>query len=177
MLPQKFYCVKINIPGRVVAYYDECVPASFLVRWNWYYRYLAALLQVQFPFQEVAYNRFEVPQPSEDVMYQEEATRLYNKLVASKRTLTRVENALKAANSTENLLFAVAEQSQKYQATEIKLQALQQKHQEIIAELATIPQKPLPKVRLQETVVEQRIKILRYGESPQRITKIRFRMI
>lgn len=101
---------------------------SQYMRWKWYFRYRAAMLQVQHPKQAVEIIEFHWNLSDKEI----EKIAYKNKLVAARATLTKLEDKVAAFVANWNLLFPY-ENEPSYQAALLRIEAQKVKVQELEA--------------------------------------------
>jgi len=92
-----------------VYYYRNDMTFDFIIRWKWYFKYRAALLQVKYPrgFVEFTHGGYDYVLP-EDV----HKKKVYNLLVAAKRKRTEFENKITHARKNWCELFPIEDHPQ-----------------------------------------------------------------
>lgn len=85
-------------------YYRNMMEPEFALRWNWYFKYRAALLQVQNPkmYVELTTGGDWIDDDQGRINYR-------NKVIAKKAKITTYKNRLKEIESTWNELFPIKE--------------------------------------------------------------------
>lgn len=78
-------------------------PFNLFMKWRWYFRYRAALIQVQYPRQAVEIIEFQWQLSEEETA----KISIKNKYVKAKADLTKFQNRLQAAKDKWNLLFPI----------------------------------------------------------------------
>lgn len=87
-------------------HYWNGFPFNVFLRWQWYFRYRTALLQIQHPKKYVELRTFNydyVPAA------EERKKRLKDKITARKRKITQYKNSLAKAEENWNELFPIGE--------------------------------------------------------------------
>ncbi len=87
-------------------YFRNNMTLDFFNRWKWYFKYRAALIQVQNPHSpvEFEYGSYEYILPSDE--YQK---KMVNRLLSAKRNLTKYENKLNFIKENWDELFPIEE--------------------------------------------------------------------
>lgn len=93
-----------------VMYYKKDLPFELFIRWKWFFRYRAALIQVQHPKQFVELEFIKVKfTPDLQVLLK----RAKDKFIGAKATLTKYQNKKKEMEDNWNELFPI-QQHPKY---------------------------------------------------------------
>lgn len=80
------------------------MPFEMANKWNWYFKYIAALLQVKYPkFKVELTPGSEIAEP-DSIIAERHAT---NKIRAKKAKITEIENKIKLARENWNDLFPI----------------------------------------------------------------------
>lgn len=109
----------LPVDGECV-YYQKDFPFQIFSKWQWYFRYRAALIQVANPKRLVELSTFSyeyVP------TYEEKRKRMKDKLTAKRGKLTQWRNEFRRVCDSWNSLFPV-EQDPRYRATVDKIDSV-----------------------------------------------------
>ena len=109
----------IPVEGKCVHHWKD-FPFEVFMRWQWYFKYRAALVQIANPKRMVELTTFSyyyVP------TYEEKRKRMKDKLTAKRAKLTQWRNEFKRVCDGWNSLFLV-EQDHRYKATVEKIESL-----------------------------------------------------
>lgn len=110
-LKNKRFCVKIcagpNAGGNPCIYLNKDFPFQLFMKWQWLFRYRAALYQVQNPKHHVdlTTSSYDFVPPVEM-----QIKSLTNKIAARKRIITQWQTKVKSLEAEWNQLFPIEEQ-------------------------------------------------------------------
>ena len=132
------YTIKISVHRKSykasdpkVVYFKQGLTFQLFNRWKWYFRYRAALWQVEYPRQYVELEFIQVKYVPTAV---QEKQRLMNRLVAAKGKITQIQRGLAEMQSNWSQLFPI-EDDPTYQRYIEKLQEYRDRYNSIKKEL------------------------------------------
>ena len=107
-------------------YYRKDLSVDFFHKWSWYFRYRAALFQVQNPryYVEYSHGSYDYVPQKEEVL-----KRLKDRITAKKAKVTKINNEWKILQENWNSLFPITEDP-RYKAT---VKAIQNANNELLA--------------------------------------------
>lgn len=122
---------------RAETLYWEMLPFQVRTKWDWYFKYRAALLQVKYP-------RFEVDQhwgsvekvDAEEIRRKNDITRLKGKITKLSNKAEEIEKEAAAMRKNWNQLFPI-EEDPEFNRLHIQLAAIDMKGKELLKELET----------------------------------------
>lgn len=103
-----FYIIKVmrSDPREIIEVLRwDRLPVRLRIKYDWYFRYRAALLQVKYPRHEVITNWGSEPAKGPD-----RAKIRKNKIASKKRQITKIRNQMDAAKHNWNRIFPIEEE-------------------------------------------------------------------